>query len=308
MKYVKLSLLILVVFMVAALSPLLRPAAAHASQILDTGKIDQIIGIKGEAKDGEYKVSVPQKDLAVSVDGFKITPPMGLTTWIGFTPRQDMQDGAMIMGDIVVGEREVGPVERTAIDQGLHVTGLHNHFVRDDHKVMFMHIEGMGPTEKMARDVKLVLNKINELRHGNPAEGKGQSVESKFDTAKIESILGQKGQMNSGVFKVTIGRPDVKLIDHGMPVTSFMGFNTWAAFQGTEDKAAVAGDFAMLTQEVQNVIDALVQHGIEVVAVHNHMVTENPRIFFLHYWGEGPADKLAQGLKAALDQTGKSIG
>lgn len=307
MKYLRLSLLIWVVFTIAALSPLLGPAP-YASQKLDTGKIEQAIGIKGEAKDGEYKISIPQKDLAVSVDGFRITPPMGLTTWIGFTPMQDMQDGAMIMGDIVVDEREVGPVEKTAIDQGLHVTGLHNHFVRDDHKVMFMHIEGMGPTEKMAQSVRMVLNRISELRHGNPAEGQAQPVESKINTAKLESILGQKGQMNSGVFKVVIGRPDVKLTDHGMPVTSFMGFNTWAAFQGTEDKAAVAGDFAMLEPEVQNVIDALVRHGIEVVAVHNHMVTENPRIFFLHYWGEGPANRLAEGLKAALDQTGKTMG
>ncbi len=307
MKNVKLSLLVLVVFAIAALSLLPGPAA-YANQKLDTGKIEQILGMKGEAKDGEYKVSIPQKDLAVTVDGFKITPPMGLTTWIGFSPMQDMEDGAMIMGDIVVSEGEVGQVEKTAIEQGLHVTGLHNHFVRDDHKVMFMHIEGMGPTEMMAKNVRGVLDRINELRHGDPAEAKGPTVESKIDTAKIESILGQKGQMNSGVFKITIGRPDVKLVDHGMPVSSFMGFNTWAAFQGTNDKAAVAGDFAMLDVEVQNVIDTLVKHGIEVVAVHNHMVTENPRIFFLHYWGEGPAGKLAEGLKAAIDKTGKNVG
>ncbi len=307
MKYVKLSLFILVVFTISALNLLLGPAV-RAAEKLDTEKIERIMGMKGEAKDGEFKVSIPQKDLAVTVDGFKITPPMGLTTWIGFSPMQDMEGGAMIMGDIIVSEKEVGPVEKAVLDQGLHVTGLHNHFVRDNQKIMFMHIGGMGPTEMMAKNARGVLDKISELRHGNPAEAKGPTVESKIDTAKIESILGQKGQMNSGVFKVVIGRPDVKLTDHGMPVTSFMGFNTWAAFQGTEDKAAVAGDFAMLDSEVQNVIDALVKHGIEVVAVHNHMVTENPRIFFLHFWGKGQADKLAEGLKAAIDKTGKNVG
>lgn len=299
----KLSLLVLLALTMAVSAPF-RPKAS-AAQTLDTAKIEQIIGIKGTAKDGEYKVSIPQKDLTVIVDGFKITPPMGLTTWVAFSP---MPDGAMVMGDIVVLEGEIGPVERAAIDQGLNVTGLHNHFVRDDHKVMYMHIAGMGATEKMARGARAVLDKVSELRHGNPAEGKSETVENRIDTAKIESILGSKGEITDGVFKVTIGRSDVHLTDQGMPVSSFMGFNTWAAFQGTEDKAAVAGDFAMLDREVEPVISALVQHGIEVVAVHNHMVTENPRIFFLHYWGKGPADKLAEGLRAALKKTGAPVG
>jgi hypothetical protein len=272
-------------------------------QSLDTSKIEQIVGIKGTTKDGEYKVSVPQNDLSVVVDGYRITAPMGLTTWVGFSP---MRDGAMVMGDLIVQEDEVGPVEKAVTDHGLNVTALHNHFVRDSRKVMFMHIFGMGATEQLAQNVRAVFDKVKDLRHGDPATGRSAAVENTINTAQIESILGQKGETISGVFKVTIGRPDISLTDHGMKVSSFMGFNTWAAFQGTEQKAAVAGDVAMLDREVTQVIRALVEHGIEVVAVHNHMVTETPRIIFLHYWGVGPASKLAQGLKAALDQTGAS--
>ncbi|NIR52094.1 DUF1259 domain-containing protein, partial [candidate division KSB1 bacterium] len=132
-------------------------------------------------------------------------------------------------------------------------------------------------------------------------------VKSSFDPEVIESILNYDGAMNLGVYKVTIGRPDVNLMDHGNSVSTFMGFNTWMAFQGTAEKAAVAGDFAMLEYEVESVIEALVSHGIEVVAVHNHMVTEQPRIFFLHFWGVGPVEKLARGLKAGLDRTGTPV-
>lgn len=173
---------------------------------------------------------------------------------------------------------------------------------------MYVHIYGKAPTDRLAASVRAVSDKIKELRHGNPAAAANALVENTINIKQVESTLGHKGEMNSGVFKVIIDRPDVSLTDQGMKVTSFMGFNTWAAFQGTDDKAAVAGDFAMLDKEVAPVIQALVERGIEVVAVHNHMVNEAPRIFFLHYWGVGPADKLVLGLKAALDQTGKAHG
>jgi hypothetical protein len=126
-----------------------------------------------------------------------------------------------------------------------------------------------------------------------------------LDTGRIADILGYSGKMNRGVYKVTIGRPDVDLREHGAPVSTFLGFNTWASWQGSPEQAAVAGDFTMLADEVAPVIKALVENDIEVVAMHNHMVHEKPRIFFLHYWGVGPAKKLAKGLRAALDQTGK---
>jgi hypothetical protein len=269
---------------------------------LDIAKIEQIIGIKGTEKDGEYKVTVAQNDLNVVVDGFKIIPPMGLGSWAAFTASQK---GAMVMGDIVVTETDLKPVQAEVIRQGLTVTAIHNHFVRDTPHVMYMHIGGMDTEEKLAQAVKAVFEKVKEVRGINPAEAKAETVESTLNPEILDSFLGSKGEMSRGVYKHTIGRPDVDLKDHDAAVSTFLGFNTWAAWQGTMEKAAVAGDFAMLENEVAPVIKALVENGIEVVAVHNHMVHEEPRIFFLHYWGVGQASKLAQGLKEALAQTGK---
>lgn len=271
---------------------------------LDTALIERIMEMKGKSNSGEYKVTIPQNDLSVEVDGFKIIPAMGLSTWIAFTPSQA---GAMIMGDIIVTETDLKPVQQEVIKQGLTITAIHNHFVRNHPNVLYMHIGGAGNTEAMALKAKAVLDKVKELRGIDPSKGNASSeaVTNSLDLASLDRLLRYKGEMSKGVYKYTIGRPDVPLREHGMPVSSFMGFNTWAAFQGTPDHAAVAGDFTMTEDEVAPVIQALVENGIEVVAVHNHMVHEQPRIFFLHYWGVGSVQQLANGLRAALDQTGK---
>ncbi len=271
---------------------------------IDTTAIEQIIGIKGKANNGEYKITIPQNDLSIMVDGFKIIPAMGLGTWVAFTPSSD---GTMVMGDIILTETDLKPVQQEVIKQGLTITAIHNHFVRNDPNVMYMHIGGSGNTKMMAQKAKAVLDKVNEVRGGNPSAGAASSeaVANTINTKRLDEILGYKAEMSKGVYKYTIGRPDVKLKEHGVPVSTFLGFNIWAAFQGTPDNAAVAGDFTMLENEVAPVIKALIENGIEVVAVHNHMVHEQPRIFFLHYWGIGNAEQLAKGLKAALDQTGK---
>jgi hypothetical protein len=213
----------------------------------------------------------------------------------------------MVMGDIVVTETDLKPVQQEIIRQGLTITAIHNHFVRNHPNVMYMHLGGSGNTEAMAQKAKAVLDKVKEVRGQDPSKGtsSNESVDNTLDTKRLDEILGNKAEMSKGVYKYTIGRPEVALKEHGVPVTSFLGFNTWAAWQGTAEKAAVAGDFTMLENEVAPVIKALVENGIEVVAVHNHMVHEQPRIFFLHYWGVGKAEQLARGLKAALDQTGK---
>lgn len=280
-------------------------ATANKKQVkkLNVAAIEQALNMKGQEKEGEYKITVPQHDLQVEVDDFKIIPPMGMGSWVAFNPTPK---GAMLMGDIVLKGEEIGPVQQVVVKNGLTITGLHNHFVREKPDVMYMHIGGNGTEESLAKGVKAVLDKVTELRGGDPGKAAAQKVENSLDVQKIASILGHAGDMNSGVYKITIGRPDVNLQEHGQKVSAFMGFNTWASWQGTPERAAVAGDFAMLENEVEPVIKALVENGIEVVAVHNHMVHEEPRIFFLHYWGVGPADKLAAGLKAALDQTGKS--
>ncbi len=281
-----------------------RPRSAEPSSTsdLDFALIEEITGLAGQAGEGEYKLSVPQDDLHVTVDGFRIIPPMGLTSWVVFaaTPR-----GAVVMGDLVVLEGEISPVQEELVENRLTVTALHNHFVRDAPKVMFMHIGGVGPLEEVAQSVRAVLDRIQELRRAAGARRTPSTVETTFDSSQIEAILGSGGQISSGVFKVTIGRPDVDLRAHGVLVSPFMGFNSWMAFQGSQEKAAVAGDFALLEHEVAPVVEALIENGIEVVAVHNHMTLEQPRVLFLHFWGVGPVERLAGGLRAGLDRTGR---
>lgn len=268
---------------------------------LDIETLQSELGIEGKEQNGQFKVTVPQNDLNVTVDGFKIIPPMGLGSWVAFAPTSEQP---MLMGDIVVSEKDLKPVQQEVIKQGLTITAIHNHFVRNEPDVMYMHIGGMGSEKQLAKSVKAIFDKVTEVRGVNPSSAEKSAVENSLDTKLIDSILGYSGTMNNGVYKITIGRPDVKLKEHGAPVSTFLGFNTWASWQGTPEKAAVAGDFTMLTDEVAPVIKALVENDIEVVAVHNHMVNENPRIFFLHYWGVGSAEKLAKGLRAALDKTG----
>ncbi|MDB5276734.1 MAG: hypothetical protein JWR61_1689 [Ferruginibacter sp.] len=280
-------------------------ACSPESSKLDTAKIAAVTGMKGTVKNGEYKITVPQNDLHIIVDGFKIIPPMGLGTWIAFTP---CGDSVMMMGDIILSENDVAPVQQEVIRQGLSITAIHNHFVRNRPNVMYMHIGGFGNAATLAANAKAVLDKVSQSRGADPKAAKADSVVNTLNIPMLDSLMGHKGEMSKGVYKYTIGRPDVMLREHGVPISSFMGFNTWAAWQGTADRAAVAGDFTMLMDEVQPVIKTLIENGIEVVAVHNHMVHEEPKIFFLHYWGVGPVEKLAKGLKAALDKTGKGMG
>jgi len=274
---------------------------APGSNKLDIAKIEQITGLKGVEKNGEYKITIPQNDLNVVVDGFKIIPPMGLGSWAAFTP---CADSAMVMGDIILTETDLAPVQKEVINQGFAITAIHNHFVRNRPNVMYMHIDRTGDITSLATGVKAIFDKVKQLRGKDPKEGKTDSVVNSLSISSLDSIIGYKGEMNKGVYKYTIGRPDVSLKEHGKPVSSFMGFNTWAAWQGTPARAAVCGDFTMLENEVEPVIKSLVQNGIEVVAVHNHMVHEQPKVFFLHYWGVGKADDLAHALRTALDQTG----
>ncbi len=274
------------------------PPPSEPAGSLDSALVEGVIGIQGAWRNGRYKVTVPQNDLPVSVDGFRIVPPMGLGSWIAFAPDGN---GALAMGDIVVREAEIANVERAALEHGLAVTGLHNHFVREDPSVKFMHVRGQGSAEDLARAARAVFDEVVRSRNGDPAASPTPSVPNTLDTDEIARILGHEGARSGGVYKVTIGRPDVVVTSGGVEVTAFMGLNTWAAWQGTPERAAVAGDFAMLQDEVEAVTKALVGHGIEVVAVHNHMLFESPRVFFLHYWGVGPAPDLAGGLRAALD-------
>ena len=270
-----------------------------AEEKLDTTKIEQLTGAKGQLneKEGVFKVNAPRTDLNVTVAGVKMTPPMGLTSWAAF---QKVGDQTMVMGDMVVLEDQVNPVMDVALGNGLEVTALHNHFFWDSPKVMFMHIGGMGAQEKLAAAVGKVFSKIKET-----SGGKGEVPHANLDPAqtaldpkKIEDDIGAKGQLSDGVYKVTLGRT-TKMEGH--EVGNTMGVNTWAAFVGGDDKAAVDGDFVMFERELQPVLKALRGAGINVVAIHNHMTEEAPRTVFLHYWGVGATEQLAKGVKAALD-------
>jgi len=278
----------------ASLTAVLPPPAAA----LDTAKIEELTRAKGklDEKDGAFKVSVPRTDLAVTVGGVHLTPPMGLTSWAAFKPAGAH---AMVMGDLVLLEDQVNPVMSTALDNGLQVTALHNHFFWDTPKVMFMHIGGMADEGVLAAAVGNVFAKIQQT-----SGGKGDVPHADIDPAKtslrsekIDSVLGTKGELKDGVYKVVIGRA-AKM--DGTDIGSTMGVNTWAAFAGSDDNAVVDGDFAMLENELQGVLKALRAAGINVVAIHQHMIGETPRIMFLHYWGVGSTEALAGGLKAAL--------
>ena len=273
------------------------PLAAHGK--LDTARIEQLTGAKGQMndKEGVFKVSMPRADLNVTSEGVKITPALGLTCWAAF---KEVGDHAVVMGDQVMTEDQVNVVMSAALDNGLQVTALHNHFFRETPKVMFMHIGGMGEADKLAAAVGRVFATIKKTAE-EQIKRPGVEIDpakTTLDPTKIEQIVGTKGQLDKGVYKITIGRT-TQMDGHEMG--NAMGVNTWAAFAGSDQQAVVDGDYAMTEKELQPVLKALRGHGIEIVAIHNHMVGEEPRIVFLHYWGIGPTEKLAAGLKEALD-------
>ena len=211
------------------------------------------------------------------------------------------------MGDLVLTQDEVNPVMSALLDNGIEVTALHNHFLWDEPRMFYMHVHGHGRAADLARQVKPALDLIGK---GSPASAPAAAASpasppTTMDTARLAQIVGTPGEQTGAVYKITIGRDDLKLTEMGAPINARMGLNTWAAFVGTNDKAAVAGDVAMLASEVQPVLKALRKNGLDVVAIHHHMIGAEPTIYFLHYWGTGPADKLAAGFKAALSETGR---
>ena len=284
---------------IIALMAVMLAAAPHAhAAALDTTRIEQLAGAKGKLDRvaGVFKVSVPRTDLALTVGGVKLTPPSGLTSWAAFEPAGS---GVMVMGDLVLTEDQVNPVMSTALENGLEVTALHNHFLGESPRVMFMHIGGSGSLEHLAGAVGKVFARIKEP--GTPLPHADiDPAQTQLETEKLGTILGHHGDLSSGVYKVTIGRTAQM---HGHPIGNTMGVNTWAAFSGTNDQAVVDGDFAMTESELQPVLKALRHADIQIVAIHQHMTGEEPRIMFLHYWGIGRAEDLARGLRAGLDQT-----
>jgi hypothetical protein len=283
-------------------------AASAPAQTLDTAAIEQALGVKGVLNTNEhvFKVTAPRADVPVAVDGWTMPPFMGLASWAAFTTQKP--GDVMVMGDTVLFQDEVNPVISAALDNGLAVTALHNHFFFDEPKVYFLHISGAGEGRQLAAAVRKMWDTVKDIRAKSPQPAAGFGLAAMPATNAItgkplEALLGAKGQANHGLFKVVIGRSTK--MPCGCEMTKEMGVNTWAAFAGTDDNALVDGDFAVLEGELQPVLKALRQHDINIVAIHSHMTEEVPRMLFLHYWGRGKAAELAKALQAALATQGK---
>jgi hypothetical protein len=271
---------------------------AEYQQVLTT------LGKQGDFKDNVLKVNIPRNDVAVTVANVKTPTPFGFGGWVAMTKGTGMD---VMMGDLVLLQDEVNPVMSALLENGLEATALHNHFFWDEPRMFYMHVHGHGTPAELARKLKPALDLIGKssTRPTSAPAAPASAPAAAIDTAKIAQIVGAQGEQTGAVYKITIGRADVKLTEMGASINARMGLNTWAAFVGTNENAAVAGDVAMLSGEVTPVLKALRRNGLDVVAIHHHMTGTTPTIFFLHYWGTGPADKLATGFKAAVSELGK---
>src|SRR5438094_1271111 len=277
---------------------------ASVAADLNTARIDELTGLKGKmnGKEGVYKVTFARDDVKVVVDGWAMPPFMGLGTWAAFT---ETNNGAMVMGDTVLFEDEVNAAMSAALDNGLSVTALHNHFFFDQPKVFFMHIEGEGSVDKLAGAVKKMYDTVKAIRglNAKPAESFAEVGElslpekSSITAAPLNEIFRMQGESKDGMVKFTSGRL-AKM--HGVKIDKEMGVNTWAAFAGDDKNAVVDGDFAVTEDELQPVLKSLLKNKINIVAIHSHMTHEQPRIMFFHYWGRGSAKDLAEAVNGGL--------
>jgi uncharacterized protein DUF1259 len=270
-----------------------------SAQAIDWQKIDDAFGRKPAAVAGDaHRYGFPRTDLNVTLDGITIKPALALGGWVAFKP---IHGDAMVMGDLVLLETEIAPVMTKLIENGLQITALHNHLLRANPATFYLHVGGMGDPVKMATAIHTALAQT-KTPLAAPAANTPPAIE--LDTSQLDQIIGVKGQANGGVYQFGVPRRD-PVTEEGTPLTppGPLGMATGIGFQPTGGgKAAITGDFVLTADEVNPVIKALRANGIEVTALHSHMLDEQPRLFFMHFWANDDAVKLAHGLRAALDK------
>ena len=288
-----------------ALALIFGSAAIAQETPADYQAVLKELGRSGDYKANVLKVNVPRSDLHVAISGVATPTPFGFGGWVALTKGDEGND--VMMGDLVLLQEEVNPVMSALLENGLEVTALHNHFFWEEPRIFFMHIHGHGKALDLAKRVKPALDLIPRPPAPAPAATPPAAPAGPaFNLVALDNIVGSKGEALGSVYKFTLGRDDLNLKEHGAAINARMGLNSWAAFAGNDDDAQVAGDIAMRATEVNSVLKALRSHGLNVVAIHHHMLDTQPNVIFLHYWGRGPAPKLAAGFRAALDQLGGS--
>jgi hypothetical protein len=284
------------------------PGKTPALTAEEIAAIDAALGKKGSYKEAEavYTIPLPRNDLKMKIKGEPVPIPFGFGGWVSFKKSVDGKS-AMVMGDTVLLQEEVNPLISAALANGLEIGAIHNHFFYEEPRIFYMHIHGMGSVADLAKRYANTIRDCKIFPANQPAPGAPSAITGKenFDIAALDAIVKYTGTVNGPTYKYTIGRSDLKVMMMGVEMTTNIGLNTWASFAGKQDNAWIAGDIAMLPGEVNNVIKTLREHNIEVVAVHSHMLNDDPHIIFLHYLGAGKATDLAIGFRAALDELGK---
>ena len=276
-----------------------KPASFSKIESLPAG-IDSVFGKEPSKEVGYYKFSFPRADLKVQLDGVTIDSRLAFTTWFAFAPTKDGKD-AMLMGDMVLLETELPKVEKKLIEDGINVTAIHNHLLNEKPKIMYLHVDAMGDPLILSQKLRDVLSLTSTTLK---ASIKDQPGEIKWDS--VEQIIGAKGKPAGPVLSFGIPRKEGVKAD-AMDIPPGFGIATGIGFQKVGDRAAITGDFVLMDKEVGPVTTALVQNGITVTALHNHMITDSPRLFMMHFWAVGKPDDLARGLKAAIDKTNSKL-